>query len=541
MNKYAISQILREIGILIELQDKNPLKGLAYRRAANSLETVSDLEKWIQKGNLEKLPGIGSKIAKLIVLLHRNGHLSYYENLRKKVPESIYELLNIPGISVQKVRVLWQEFDLKNLEELSLFLTQENRKIPGFSPSFLRKMQKRIALIQKQGFSLLWRDANAISLQLQCAFEEMIEITGEVRRKCDVVYALDFVVSVTKPFSHPLILRPIKQTKNSLKVLLKKGIYATFHQANERNAGFYILKTTGSKRHIARLKKLGLNKKCSGSESAIYKNLNLPFIPPELREDGSEIDAAKKGKLPKLVELEDLKGAFHCHTTASDGADTLSDMVKQAKKIGWSYLGISEHSQSLKIARGISEERLYQQIQEIRKINKKHVGEFTVFAGVECDILKDGSLDYDDALLKELDYVIVSIHSHFKMAKKEMTKRIIKAIEHPLTTMVGHLTGRLLRYRDGYALNIPKIIDACAANHTIIELNAYPNRLDMPWQYWRHAKEKNVKCSINPDAHSKDELFNCQYGINSARKGWLEKEDVVNTLPLKGIKRFLRH
>jgi DNA polymerase (family 10) len=264
-------------------------------------------------------------------------------------------------------------------------------------------------------------------------------------------------------------------------------------------------------------------------------------IPPELREDMGEIEAAKKGSLPKLVTDKEIRGVFHCHTTDSDGHNTLNEMVKGAEAIGWEYIGISDHSHSSVQAHGMDEERLFEQIERIRKLNRSGKYQIHVFAGIECDILTNGKMDFPDSVLKELDYVIASVHRSFQLSEKGMTARLIKAIENPYTTIVGHVTGRFLLVREPSAVNLPKVIDACIANGKLMELNGHPTRLDMDWRFWHKAAEKGLKCCINPDAHSVHDLQYYRSGVNIARKGWLRKEDVFNTRTLKQVKAFLKH
>jgi DNA polymerase (family 10) len=273
-------------------------------------------------------------------------------------------------------------------------------------------------------------------------------------------------------------------------------------------------------------------------ETGLFKELGLHFIPPELREGLGEIEAAEKGELPRLVELADLRGAWHNHTTASDGRNTLAEMVGAAEALGWEYYGVADHSKSSYQANGLSEERLLKQIEEIHALNATKKFKPHVFTGTECDILPDGKLDFDDALLAKLDYVVASVHNVFTQDEATMTKRIIRAIEHPYTTMLGHLTGRLLLRREGYRVDATKIIDAAIAAKVVIELNASPWRLDMDWRLWRKAAERGLVCAINPDAHEMAGLAQIRAGVNSARKGWLTKEDVLNTRPRKEIEKF---
>ncbi|MBL9207321.1 MAG: histidinol-phosphatase, partial [Opitutaceae bacterium] len=276
------------------------------------------------------------------------------------------------------------------------------------------------------------------------------------------------------------------------------------------------------------------------SEADLFGALGLRFIPPELREGMGEIEWAERADLPRLIEVTDLRGAFHNHTTASDGRNTLAEMTAAAEALGWEYLGIADHSKASFQANGLSEERLERQVAEIKALNASGRFRTHVFTGTECDILSDGRLDYDDATLAQLDYVVVSVHNAFTQSEEEMTRRLIRAIEHPRTTMLGHVTGRLLLRREGYKLDFGKVIDAAIANQVVIELNASPWRLDLDWRHWRKAAEKGLICSINPDAHETATLEHVRAGVLAARKGWLTKESVLTTLPLAKVKSALK-
>ena len=351
-----------------------------------------------------------------------------------------------------------------------------------------------------------------------------------------------------------------RPTKSS--VLIDKGIQADLRIVPKDQFAFALLYFTGSKTHNIKIRQraheLGyslseyglapLNPKQKPlpfkkqiTEADIYKILGLCDIPPELREDTGEIEAAEKGALPILVNEGDIRGVFHCHTTDSDGHNTLEEMVKAAQDMGWEYFGLADHSKSSVQAHGMDEDRLFEQVQRIHKLNKSRKFSIHVFAGIECDILTNGALDFPNHVLKELDYVVASVHRSFQLDEKTMTARLIKAIENPYTTMVGHVTGRLLLRRDPYAVNLTKVIDACIANHKIMELNAHPMRLDMDWRYWHKASEKGLKCSINPDAHSIGDLQYYRAGVNIARKGWLQKESILNTWPFKKVQAYFRN
>jgi DNA polymerase (family 10) len=394
----------------------------------------------------------------------------------------------------------------------------------------------------------------------------LAQIAGSFRRKKEIVRDLDFIVSTKQPeavmaffTAHPLVENVLAHGATKSSVILKSGIQCDLRAVTGPEFPFALNYFTGSKEHNVRMRSRALSRGWSlneyrfsaaegrelqqplpeiHEEADIYRALDLDPVEPELREDRGEIDAAEKHKLPHLIEWSNLRGTFHNHTTASDGRATLEDMVAAAKELGLEYLGIADHSKASFQANGLDEKRLAAQVARIAELNAAD-SDFRIFAGTECDILKDGSLDFPDEVLATLDYVVASVHSSFTMPEAEMTKRIIRAMENPYVTMLGHLTGRLLLSREPYQVNIPAILDAAAATGTIIELNANPRRLDMDWRWWPLAREKGVKCAINPDAHSTAGLQDLIFGVGIARKGWLTKNDVINTLPLARIEAVL--
>ena len=352
------------------------------------------------------------------------------------------------------------------------------------------------------------------------------------------------------------VKRVLSQGEAKTSVILEDGIQADLRIVAPEEFGFALLYFTGSKEHNIKMRERALKRgwslseygfkgkkapKDDLSEEKIFETLGLEFIEPEMRENRGEILAAEKGQIPHLIELSDIRGAFHIHTTASDGRNTLKEMIQAAKDLGWEYLGISDHSKGAFQANGLSVERLLKQIEEIRAFNASKKEKLYVFSGTECDILADGTLDFSDKILKQLDFVIASVHTSLQQDEKTMTKRIIRAIENPYTTMLGHVTGRLLLKREGSKVNLAKVIDACIANKKIMELNAQPLRLDMDWRFWHAAADRGLLCCINPDAHAKEQLQLIQAGINIARKGWLQKKQVINTLPLKKMQELLLH
>lgn len=512
---------------------------------------MDDFEKVLREKSLETFPGIGKVISAIIYAVVKYGYHPYHQELLHKTPPSLFELIKVPGLGLNKLKILYESYNVTNLADLEKLLSDEERKIKGFGPAFKKKILRQIEAIKLSGNSLLYPNATALAHSLIDILKDKtqkIEITGALRRKLEVVYEIDLLAisdnisDCMNTLNNHYIVQKVLQKENSkVSVLLKNSIRANLTLVSKEEFPYALFTSTGNNDHVAKIKTIAqandTNIRVASNEKTLYKKLHMPFIVPELRENYGEIEAALQGTLPNLIEYTDLKGSFHCHTTYSDGNTSIEEMAASAKKLGWEYIGIADHSKSSYQANGMSEEQLFDQINHIKSLNTSK--DFHIFSGIECDILKDGELDFPNEILKQLDYVIVSIHRFFSMEEELMTKRLLKAIENPYTTMIGHLTGRLLRSRNPYQVNIPKIIDACIANNKIIELNASPSRLDMDWREWVKAKDRGLKCSINPDAHTAHELNNCQNGILMARKGWLEKKDVINILSLSEMKTYL--
>lgn len=568
MDKYAIAQIFREIATVIELTDTNPKKALAYWRASFVLESIVNFDKIITDNALETFPGIGKVTANMITNLYQKGYLNYHQDLMPKIPAELFDLALVSGLGLKRIKVLYETLGIKTVAELEAAIKEDKIKLRGFGPAYLKKILMNISILKADGYSMLYPQAVHMAevwKDILAGVTEKIEITGCLRRKLELVHQIDLIavakdplVCLTRFKEHYLVKEILHSDELNALILLKNGIKVNLNITSEENFPFVLLSSTGNEIHFKELENQAKEKKfkllpfslvsLKGSptkmikyEKDIYEYLCLPFIPPELREGYGEIEASKKGSFIHLVEEKDLHGTFHCHTTSSDGHNTLEEMVSAAQKMGWEYIGISDHSKSCYTANGMSEETLFAQVKSIKQLNTQYEPSFKIFAGIECDILKDGTLDFANEILKELDFVIISIHRYFNQDENTMTARLIKAIENPYTTMVGHLTGRLLRHRPGYQLNIPKILDACIANNKIIELNSYPSRMDMDWRWWIKAKRKGIKCCINPDAHSVKDLHNCHLGVNIARKGWLSKDDIINTLSLPEIQNYLKN
>jgi DNA polymerase (family 10) len=579
MDKATIAGVLEKIATLLELKDENPFKIRAYTNAARSLETwggnIADL------GNeevLEKIPGIGKAIAAKIKELVETGSLKFFEELRAEFPADILEMFSLPGLGAKKIKALHEKLQVSSIAQLhEACVAGRVAALPGFGKTTQEKLCQAIDERQKYAGSFQLGKIAAEAEQLQNdlrAHPDALHvcIAGSYRRRKEIVRDLDFIVATNAPaeisalfLEHPLAESIIAQGPTKSSVRLRSGIQCDLRVVTAAEYPFALNYFTGSKEHNIEVRSRALKRgwtlneyRLGEAETArpradrtpqrgvptireeadLYRALDLDYIPPELRENCGEFEAAVAGKIPKLLEAENLRGTFHCHTSASDGRNSLEEMAAAAQELGLQYLGIADHSRSSIQARGLDEARLRVQIASIKKLNAQFEN-FRLFAGVECDILRDGSLDFPDELLAQLDYVVASVHSAFTLSETDMTNRIVRAMQNRHVTMLAHPTGRLLLRRDPYAVDIPAVIDAAAETGTWIEINAAPKRLDLDWRWWPLAKEKGVKCVINPDAHGVERLQELWFGVGVARKGWLTKSDVMNCLPLGKIETAL--
>lgn len=573
MNKDQIAAIFENIARLLELKGENPFKIRAYTHAVRALEILSEpVEMLVAEERVSSVDGIGKAISEKITELVQTGRLAYYDKLRDEFPPDILTLFDIQGLGGKKIKALWDALRIDSVTKLERACKSGAvAELPGFGEKTAANIIKAIEHMRKHAGEFRFGDIAALAEGLLEDLRghpdvNLAQIAGSYRRKKEIVRDLDFIVSsrnaesvMTFFTSHPLVESILAQGATKSSVLLKSGIQCDLRVVSGAEYPFALNYFTGSKEHNVRMRSRALSKGWSlneyrfsaaegrelreplpeiHEENDIYRALGLDPVEPELRENRGEIEAAEHHKLPRLVEWTNLRGTFHNHTTASDGRASLEDMIAAAKELGLEYLGIADHSKSSFQANGLDEKRLAAQVARIRELNAAET-DFRIFAGTECDILKDGSLDFSDDILSTLDYVVASVHSSFTMPEAEMTERIIRAMQNPHVTMLGHLTGRLLLSREPYQVNIPAILDAAAETGTIIELNANSRRLDLDWRWWPLAREKGVKCSINPDAHTTAGLQDLLFGVGIARKGWLTKDDVINTLPLTGIEKIL--
>lgn len=570
MNREEMAGVLEKIALLLELKGENPFKVRAYRQGAEVvLAMQEDVVELAKNDGLGGTKGIGEALRDKLGELARTGKLEFYEKLKGEFPPTIFDLFEVQGLGPKKIKALYDELGVASLEQLKT-ACEEGRvaALAGFGEKTQQKILEGIAANEKfSDLFLLGEAAIAVDgiLEMLRTHPEIsrVAVAGSYRRAKETVGDLDFLVAtkegslVCEDFTRlPEVESIIACGDTKASVRLKNGMHCDLRAVKNSEFPFALQYFTGSKEHNVALRSLalkkgwslneyGLNPVVEGverpvveDEKDIYRWLGLRFIEPELRENRGEIEAAAEDQLPRLVELMNLRGTFHNHTTASDGKDHLEGMVEEAMDLGLQYLGISDHSKSSVWANGLNEERLMDQIAEIRNLEKSLNG-FRIFAGNEVDILKDGSLDFSDEILARLDFCVASVHSLMNLDEQTMTARICRAMENEHVTMLGHVTGRLLLKRDAYAVDQAKIIDCAAATRTVIELNCSPMRMDMDWRWWKRARDKGVLCSINPDAHARAQLHYLGQGVRIARKGWLRKEDVLNTRSVKEIEAFL--
>ena len=576
MDKKDIVEVLERIGTMMEIKGENPFKIRAYSAGARTLQTMEeDLGDVIEEGRLGDIPGIGKALTEKIETLYATGELEFYNKLVASVPSGLMDMLDIPGLGGKKIKVLHEKLDVDSIESLTI-ACQEGRvaELKGFGKKTEEKILSGIKNREAYAARHLWWDAQSMVKKILPGLEELpeverVEAAGSFRRGMETVGDLDFLVASSNPTpimdwftSMDGIVEVTAHGETKSSVRFEGGMQADLRVVPSEQFYFALHHFTGSKDHNVRMRQKALSLGLSlsewglrpeeekdssrkagpveaNSEEDIFKALGLQFVPPALREGMGEVEAAERNELPELLEFSDLKGCFHNHTTASDGRNTLEEMAEEADRRGWEYLGISDHSKASFQANGLDEERLLKQVNMIKEINQSGKYRVHLFSGSEVDILSGGKLDFEDSDMETLDYVVASVHAGLTQDEETMTARLIKVLEHPKVTMLGHMSGRLLLKREPSRMNVQKIIDAAIANGKIIELNANPMRLDMDWRHWRRAAEKGLLCCINPDAHALHHFDFQHAGVLAARKGWLTAKEVFNTRTVREVKEFL--
>ena len=562
MRNKEVAKVLYGIADLLEIKEVK-FKPNAYRRAAQNIELLpEDIEKVFERGELEKIPGVGKNIAKKIGELLERGKLEYYEKLKKEIPVDVESLSSIEGMGPKKIKTLYKELGIKNLNDLEKAAREGKiREIKGMGEKTEKKILESIAFARKGKRELLGIILPE-AMELKALLEkkvEMISIAGSLRRMKETIGDMDILAFSSEPMEIMDFFTNMKnveavivkgETKSSVR--LESGIQVDLRIVPKESFGSALQYFTGSKEHNIAVRKIAVragyklneyglfkgDKKIEGeSEEGVYRALGMDFIPPELRENRGEVEAAMAGKLPHLVEYEDVKGDLQMHTKWSDGANTIEEMVEEARKMGHEFIAITDHVGSLKIAGGMDEDEIRKQMREVEKVNEKY-DDIHIFYGVEVNIMKDGTLDMGKKVLKDVDVVVAGIHSGLRMSEEEMSARLIKAMESGVVDIVAHPTGRIIQRREGIKLDFEKVFDAARENNVVMEINAQPARLDLNDIHTKMAVERGVKLSIGTDAHNLSNLHYINLGTAVARRGWAEKDDIINTCPVKKLQKL---
>jgi DNA polymerase (family 10) len=580
MDKNQIASLLEEIATLLTLKEGSSVfEARAYENASRAVSALSgDITQLAREGKLKGTPGLGPTIIKRIEEAIETGTINSLAELRASTPAIKLEMMRIPGVGPKKINTIYSQLHVTTISELEQACKEDKvAHLPGFGKKTQDKILQGLAFLAQSSERYLYpiaeQEAEGIRAALQTLPEIVrLEVAGSLRRRRETVKDIDMVVSIDDQagsdvrrkimdfFTGQPSVKAITgkgETKSS--VVLASGIAMDLRVVGDSQFPYTLHHFTGSKEHHIPLRRRALSKSMTindyglfklkdgqeelipcKNEADIYAALGLDYIEPELREDMGEIDAAAHHNLPKLVQLSDLRGVLHAHSTWSDGQNTLREMAEGCIERGFSYLGITDHSKVATYANGLQEDTLRRQWEEIDALNEEFAGRLRILKGTECDILRDGVLDYDDEILAKLDFVIASIHSNFNLPPQEQTQRMINAISNPYVDIIGHPTGRILLGRAGYTLDMEAVIDAAAAHGVCIEINAHPSRLDLDWRYVHKARDKGIPILIGPDAHALAGLDDMRYGIGVARKGWLRASDVLNTKETQDLLHFFK-
>ena len=578
MDKNQVANLLDEIASLLELKEgSNPFEVRAYQNAARAVNGLDgDIEQLVRQGKLKGVSGLGSTSIKRIEEAVETGHIALYDELVETTPPIKLEMMRIPGVGPKKINVIYNQLHVNSIPDL-VQACEENKvaDLPGFGKKTQDKILQGIAFLAQHAGRFLYPVAEEEASHIYAALREMpeivrLQVAGSLRRRRETIGDIDMVASVADSASDDVrrkimdvfTSRPSVQaitgkgeTKSS--VVLSSGMNMDLRVVNDSQFPYTLHHFTGSKEHHIPLRRRALSMNMTindyglfkgkephlelvpcKDETDIYAALGMAYIEPELREDMGEIEAAINATLPVLVQESDLRGVLHVHSTWSDGQNTIREMAEACVMRGFTYLGLTDHSKTAAYAGGLNEEDLRRQHEEIDLLNKEYAGRIRILKGTECDILRDGSLDFTDDVLATLDFVVASIHSLFNLSPEEQTQRMLRAISNRYVDIIGHPTGRILLGREGYTLDLDAVIDAAAEHGVCIEINAHPSRLDLDWRYLHRARDKGIKIPIDPDAHVISGLDDMRYGIGIARKGWLQASDVLNTMSTDALLDF---
>lgn len=567
MRNKELAAILLQMGDLEDMKDQ-PFKANAYRRAARVVESLKeDVERLVESGRLKELRGIGEALARKIEEYVETGKISHLERLRAEFPPGVLEMLDIPGVGPKTVKRLYQQLGVIDITELERAAKEHRiRRLKGFSEKSEKRILQNLRMISAAKERTLLGEGLPIAerimeeLKSKCQIERIL-VAGSTRRMRETIGDLDILAVSDEPrkvmdafISLPEVKEVILSGSTKTTAILNKNLQTDLRVVETQSFGSALQYFTGSKDHNIHLRRIAQSKGWKLSEygllegekqiagedeEGIYSALGMDYIPPEMREDTGEIEAAQSGSLPSLVDLKDIKGDLHIHTEWSDGTEPIERVVEECKSIGYSYMGIADHSRSLKIAHGLDDDVLLKQIERIRNLNKGEK-DFRIISSNEVNIRANGELDYDDEILKQLDIVIGGVHSQFKMEKERMTERMMTAMDNENLNIISHPTGRLIGRREPYEVDMDKILDAALETKTAMEINSWYDRLDLNDRDARLAKERGVKLVLGTDAHSCKELYFMKYGVGTARRAWLEPADVLNTLPVDDLLEWFK-
>jgi len=568
MVNQQISKIFNEIADILEIKGENPFRIRAYRRAAQNIEGLSKDVSDLSPDDLKKIPGIGQDLAEKIREFVDTGRLGFYEEIKKDIPEGLINLLNIPGLGPRTAKLLFEKLHITDIDELERYAREGRLSgLPGIRTKTEQNILKGIEMLKRHSGRFPIGKVMPIAQDIierlkKDAPVKKLSVAGSLRRWKETIKDIDILATSSSPekvmnlfVNLPHVKEVLMKGQTKSSIITEEGIQVDLRVVSEDSFGAALAYFTGSKAHNIRIREIAMkrglkvneygifdvktNKRVGGKEEEdIYKVLDLPYIPPEMREDTGEIEAAMENNLPVLVTMDDLKGDLHVHSKYSDGNHDLMELAEMAKKRGYEYLAITDHSKGLGIAGGLQIDDLLEQAKQIRALNKKLKG-IKLLAGVEIDIRSDCTLDYPDEVLSKLDIVVASIHSGFRQSKEKMTSRIVSAMKNPYVHIIAHPTGRLIGERDAYELDMDEILNTARQTGTALEINAYPQRLDLNDIYIKRAKDMGIPLVISTDAHIEHQLDFITYGIGMARRGWLDKSFVLNTLPYKSLLKHL--
>ncbi len=580
MNKNQVATLLEEIGTLLALQENsNTFEVRAYENAARTITTLNgDINELVREGKLKGMPGLGPKILQRVEEAIETGKIDYYDELRANTPPIKLEMTRIPGLGPKRINIIYDQLHVDSIAALEKACKEDRvAHIPGFGKKTQDKILQGIEFLHQHSDRFLYPVAEEEAEQIRAALAQLpqivrLQIAGSLRRKRETVKDIDMVASVEDNAgltahraimdfftSQPSVVAITGKGETKSSVVLTSGIAMDLRVVSDSQFPYTLHHFSGSREHHIALRRRALALhmtindyglfKTGGEheelvpcrdETDLYAALGMDYIEPELREDTGEIEAAIQHTLPRLVQESDLRGVLHAHSNFSDGKNTIREMAEACIAHGYAYLGLTDHSKVAAYANGLNEDDLRRQSDEIDQLNEEFAGRFTIFKGIECDILRDGTLDFSDHVLARLDFVVASIHSSFGLPIEEQTKRLVSAIANPYVDIIGHPTGRILLGRAGYPLDMDAVIDAAAEHGVCIEINAHPSRLDLDWRFVHKARDRGIKIPIDPDAHTLAGIDDMRYGIGIARKGWLRAVDVLNTMETTDVLSFFR-